>query len=84
MKGEVSITGLLACMVSTRSKNQRWPVNADFVVLGTVKSNPRTVYNECNKLTLTYFESTLARKRICDTFCSTMVPESIGLPGKLV
>ena len=35
IKVGVDIIDLLSCMVSTRSKNQRWPANAIFFVLDT-------------------------------------------------
>ena len=56
IKGVADIINLLSYMVSTRSKNQWWPVNANIFVLDIVRSNARTVYNECNKLTFTNFE----------------------------
>ena len=43
-------------MESTKSKNQRWLVNANSFVLDIGRSNAKTVYNEYSKLTLTNFE----------------------------
>ena len=56
MKGGVDIVNLLSTMLSTRSKNKCWPLNANFFICGKVRTNARTVYNECNNENLYNFE----------------------------
>ncbi len=58
MKGGVDIVDLLSTMLSTRCKTRRWPCNANFFILDTVRTNTRTLYNECNKEKLSNFEFT--------------------------
>ena len=57
MKGGVDIVDLLSTMLSTRSKNRCWPLNANFFTCDMVRTNARTIYNECNNVNLSNFES---------------------------
>ena len=58
MKGGVAIVDLLSTMLSTRFQTKRWPCNANFFICDSVRTNARTVYNECNRLNLSNFEFT--------------------------
>ena len=58
MKGGVGVVDLLSTMLSTRSKTPRWPCNTNFFICNSVRTNTRTLFNECKNEKLSYFEFT--------------------------
>ena len=58
MKGGADVVDLLSTMLSTRSKIPRWPCNANFYICDSVRTNTRTLFNECKNEKLSNFEFT--------------------------
>ena len=48
MKGCVEIIDLLSCINTSRMKTRLWPLNANFFLCDTVRTNAPTFFNEIN------------------------------------
>ena len=58
IKGEVDVVDLCSTILTTRSKNKRWVLNATFFILDTGRTNPKILYNE---IKMKNFKSSILR-----------------------